>query len=67
MAEKKKSDSDPQVTEQDVDVAAEVDEQARRNAAQFNGGGAWPVDLLLSNYVGGRPQRRVVEAYTSHE
>lgn len=44
-----------------------ISEMTYRSGAQANGGGPWPPDLLVQQFVGSKPLERRIPAYTSHE
>jgi hypothetical protein len=60
-------DGNPKPQEPSEAVAKLADEQAVRAAAGFNGGGAWPEELLAKNYVEPGQRLRRTPEYTSHE
>jgi hypothetical protein len=62
------TDAKQRADDGDADAIVEVaQEMAVRANATFNGGGRWPEDLLLKNYVGAERARRTPPEYTSHE
>lgn len=61
-------DDDGNPIDRSSEAANEVaQEQSYRAGAQVNGGGPWPPELLLENFVGARPLVRSSGEYTSHE
>lgn len=54
----------PKTSEAANEVAQEM---AYRAGAQSNGGGPWPEDVLVKNFVGVNKTSRPAPVYTSHE
>jgi hypothetical protein len=54
----------PQTSEAAAEVAQEMSVRA---TAQASGGGPWPEELLLKNFVGSNRMRPPQQQYTSHE